>query len=139
MRGSSRKVANLISEDFSYKIFAFLLAFLIWLFVSHQVEYEISRHTELKSFDQLPVRALVEFKSGLQVGTEVPLVGVVLRGPGDVLDELEREDIQPFVKFADIDRPGEYTVPVKVWLADDRLKVEHLTPRQLHLELVEVE
>lgn len=139
MNGISRRIKNFLIEDFSYKSFAFLLAVLIWLFVSQQVEQEIYRHAESKSFDGLPVRALVEHKSKLKVDSEMPSVGVVLRGPRDVLRELGKEDIQPFVNIADFDKPGEYTVPVKIWLGEDTVKVEYLTPRLLEIELVEAD
>jgi len=95
-----------------------------------QVQVEIYRRQELRSFPGLPVGVMRgESRSGkLTVRLGQDRVDVIVRGVRDAVTGLSEQSLRPFVDLSGIDRPGTHRLPVQVWVAAREIEVRSINP-----------
>ena len=114
-------VPQFIKEDFYRKLIAFFFACLIWYFVNRHI-------SEVETFKNVKVDVIPQSAGQVIVSNYKPEISVEIRGPRQILNNLESKDIQVSVNVDDVFRPG---------LNEIRILQEHIKlPKGLQVESI---
>ena len=126
------RLPHFIRHNLLRKIVALFFAVLVWLAVNNQI------HRGSQEFTDLPVTVIKDIESSLRVDTDRINVSVKVRGRKSELEEVSREDVQPFVDISNVKQPGSYKRRVKVRLETEaNVTVTETTPSSVSIKLVE--
>ncbi len=101
------------------------------------IGYEIIKHSGQRAFLDLPIRVLSIRNAPLTPAAPLPRASITVRGPKLDLDELKATMIHPFVDISGISQPGQYRLPVRVWMDNaNRLDVEMIHPPEVEINLI---
>jgi YbbR domain-containing protein len=92
------------------------------------VRVKIVTRSGARTWDDVPVLALLDGRSGVRLHFEPPTVAVTLRGNEELLEKMNPKSIRVFVECEGLDQLGTYELPVNV----------HVPPR-LDLKSTDVE
>ena len=110
-------------EDVTRLIASFILAVLLWGWVSLATDPEVSR-----LFPDLPLQ-YEPLPPDLQLVTTLPTVDVRLTGPESVIEDITADEIRVWIETGDIDEPDTYDLPVQVDTPDGVRKREAFPER----------
>ena len=88
-----------IKEDFYRKMIAVFFACLIWYFVNQHI-------SEVETFKNVKVDVIPQNTGQVIVSNYKPEISVEIRGPRQILNNLESKDIQVSINVEDLLRPG---------------------------------
>jgi YbbR domain-containing protein len=110
-------------EDVTRLIASFILAVLLWGWVSISTDPEVNRlFPDLTlQYEPLP--------PDLQLVTTLPTIDVRLTGPESVVEDVNADQISARIETGDIDEPGPYDLPVQIDTPDDVRKREAFPER----------
>ena len=95
-----------------------------------KVEVKVEKNKP-RAFDGIPVQVLFG-RTGANISKIQPESVTVLV---DSVPDISQTQIHPFLDLSDVTRPGVYTVDIKCWSDNDRIKVVEVIPAQATVTL----
>lgn len=125
-----------IRRDWGLKLFALALAVLIWSTVRDMIQRAgggaASGFGRTRTLAEVPVWVLLPAREGQGCRVEPSAVEVTVRGPRELVDALEPEEIRVVVRVEPGQRGVEHLEPVEV-LAPSGVSVVRVQPQRIRV------
>lgn len=124
------RVPEFIKDDFYRKLISIFFACLIWYFVHQHV-------SEVETFKNVKVDVIAKSTGQVFVSNYKPEISVKLRGPREILNDLESKDIQVSIDVKELLRPGPNEIRVlrEHIKLPENLKVEAIITKTINVNV----